>query len=95
MLKSSDSQFGFKAQHSTNLCTFVLNEIVQYYRNKNTNVHGIFLDESKAFDKVHYTRIFKLLIRKGLGSIVIRLLVQSASLCKSDGTIPIQIIQCV
>ena len=70
MLKSSDSQFGSKAQHSTNLCTFVSNEIVQYSRNKNTYVHGIFLDASKAFDKVHYTRLFKLLLQKGLDPIV-------------------------
>ena len=34
ILKTSDLQFGFKAEHSTTQCTFVLNEVVQYYRNK-------------------------------------------------------------
>jgi hypothetical protein len=32
-LQSSDLQFGFKAKHSTAPCTYVVNEVVQYYNN--------------------------------------------------------------
>jgi len=31
ILKSSDLDFGFKPKHSTTQCTFVLNEIIDYY----------------------------------------------------------------
>ena len=38
ILSSCDLQFGFKPNHSTMQCTFVMNEIIQYYRNKNSDV---------------------------------------------------------
>ena len=31
ILETSDLQFGFKAKHSTTQCSFVLNEVTQYY----------------------------------------------------------------
>eukprot|EP00920_Eleutheroschizon_duboscqi_P024080 GHVT01059809.1.p1 GENE.GHVT01059809.1~~GHVT01059809.1.p1 ORF type:complete len:557 (-),score=-38.71 GHVT01059809.1:104-1774(-) len=77
VLGTSDMQFGFKPQHSTNLCTFVLNEVVQYYANNNTPVNGIFLDASKAFDKVHYIKLFKLLLKKGMCPVMVRFLLNS------------------
>ena len=52
VFKSSDLQFGFKKKHSTNQCTFVVNEVLQYYANNNTNVLITLLDASKAFDRV-------------------------------------------
>lgn len=77
VLSSSNMQFGFKSQHSTNMCTFVLNEVVHYYDNKNTPVNGIFLDASKAFDKVQYIKLFWLLLEKGMCPVIIRFLLNS------------------
>ena len=62
VLKCCDLQFGFRSNHSTSQCTFVLKEIVQYYTNNDSNAYCMLLDASKAFDHVHYIKLFKLLI---------------------------------
>lgn len=74
-LISSDLQFGFKAHHSTNHCTMVLKETIAYYTKNQTNVFCTFLDVSKAFDKVHYGKLFRLLIKRRLPVVIIRTLV--------------------
>ena len=61
IFKTFDFLFGFKQEHSTMQCTFVVNEIIQHYRNRSSDVYVMFLDASKAFDKVHYLKLFKLL----------------------------------
>ncbi len=68
-------QYGFKKGHGTSQCTFVINEIIQYYRNHNTNVFVTLLDASRAFDRVEYVKLFKVLIAKGIFPIVARFLV--------------------
>jgi len=74
-LITSDYQFGFKKQHSTVGCTFVVNEIIQYYLNNNTNVYSVLLDASQAFDRVNYVKLFNLLINRKMCPIIIRFLV--------------------
>lgn len=71
---TTDYQYGFKKQHSTVQCTFVVNEIIQYYLNNDTNVYAVLLDASKAFDRVNYVKLFRLLLKKNLCPIVIRFL---------------------
>ena len=61
-LKSSDLQFGFKKGSSTTQCTFVVNEVINYYTNNKSNVYSLFLDASKAFDRVNYVKLFNLLL---------------------------------
>ena len=72
---TSDLQYGFKRSHSTNQCTFVVNEIIQYYTNNESNVFITLLDASKAFDRVEYVKLFKLLIKRNMCPIVIRFLI--------------------
>ena len=74
ILRSCDLQFGFKSKHSTTQCTFVLNEVIKYFNNKNTDVFVMMLDASKAFDHVHYVSLFKLMLQKGLCPLICRLL---------------------
>lgn len=74
ILASSDLQFGFKPKHSTTQCTFVVNETIQYYLNNGGNVYALLLDASKAFDKVNYVKLFRLLINRGLCPLLCRLL---------------------
>ena len=74
ILRSCDLQFGFKSKHSTTQCTFVLNEIIKYFNNKNTDVFVMMLDASKAFDHVHYVSLFKIMLQKGLCPLICRLL---------------------
>ena len=76
ILRSCDLQFGFKPNHSTTQCTtFVLKEVVQYYMNQGGNVYCLLLDASKAFDNVHYVKLFQLLIKKGLCPLTARFLI--------------------
>jgi hypothetical protein len=74
-LSSCDLQFGFKANHSTNLCTMVLKESIQYYVSHHSSVFCTFLDASKAFDRLHYCKLFRLLLERDIPAQIIRLLV--------------------
>ena len=74
VLKSSDMQFGFKPKHSTTQCTFVINEVMQYYNNNNSNAYICMLDATKAFDRVEYVKLFTLMLKKGICPLVARVL---------------------
>ena len=74
ILRSSDLQFGYKESHSTSHCTFVLEEVINYYNDHNTDVYVVLLDASKAFDRVNYIKLFNLLLHKGLCPLVARFL---------------------
>ena len=56
------------------MCTFMVLETIEYYRNNGGNVHAILLDASKAFDRVNYTKLFEKLIKKGMCPLTARLL---------------------
>ncbi len=58
-LCSSDVQLGFKEGLSTTECTFTMLETISYYNFNHTNVYALFLDATKAFDRVHYGKFFK------------------------------------
>ena len=53
-LWTSGNQFGFKADHSTEMCIYALHEFIDYYRSRSTNVYVTFLDASKAFDRINH-----------------------------------------
>jgi len=65
-LQTSSLRFGFKAKSSTNLCIFVLKETLAYYVKNQTTVFCTFLDASKAFDRINYCKLFRLLINHGM-----------------------------
>ena len=69
-LGSSDLQFGYKESSSTAQCTFVVEEIIHYYRLNESSVYATFLDVSKAFDRVRFDKLFELLIEKGVCAVV-------------------------
>ena len=73
-LVTSDMQFGFKQKSSTVQCTFVVNEIVNYYVSNDSNVYATFLDASKAFDRVQYECLFEILLERKFCALVARLL---------------------
>ena len=72
--QTSDLQYGFKQCHSTNQCTFVVNEVIQYYTNNYSNVYITLIDASKAFDRVQYVKLLKLLLSKNVCPLVARFL---------------------
>jgi len=61
-------------QSSTNLCTFVLKETLAYYVKNQTTVFCTFLDAPKAFDRINYCQLFRLLINRGMPAFVTRVL---------------------
>jgi len=78
-LMTCDLQFAFKGKHSTTMCHTVLKEVASYYNSRNSNVYLCMLDASKAFDRVHYGKLFKLLLSRDLPASVIRLLLDMYS----------------
>ena len=63
-LNISDLQFGYKKQHSTVMCSLVYHEVVTSYMRNKSNVYSCLLDASKAFDRIHYGKMFSILLHK-------------------------------
>ncbi len=60
-LCTSNLQFSFKPGASNSLCTGMVQESISYYANNESNVYGLLLDASKAFDHVNYCKLFRTL----------------------------------
>ena len=73
-LHTTHNQFGFKAQHSTDMCVFLLKQCVSSYIYKGSPIFSVFLDASKAFDKVSHSLLFKKLINRNVPLCFVRLL---------------------
>ena len=63
-LQTTDMQFAYNAKHSTTLCTMVYLETLHHYVNNGSNVYSCLLDVSKAFDRIHYGKLFTILLLK-------------------------------
>ena len=74
-LLTCHNQFGFKHAHSTDLCTFELKQVIDYYSRKSSPVYICYLDASKAFDSLNSWGLFDKLLNRGLPVISVRLLV--------------------
>ena len=73
-LKTSDIQFGFKSNHSTTMGSTIYMEIINQYKMKGSNVYSCMLDASKAFDRVHFGTLFRMLLKLNLPLGILRLL---------------------
>jgi len=68
-------QFGFKKSHSTGLCAHVVKQTVNYYITGGSHVFLCFVDFTKAFDKVNYWKLFRMLLDDNLDMYCIKMLV--------------------
>ena len=68
---TSELQYGFKENSSTVMSAFMVNQTITHYRGK---VNVLMLDASKAFDRIHFVKLFEKLINRGLSPIIIRLI---------------------
>ena len=75
-LCTRELQFGFKEGLSTTMCTYMVQETVSYFVHEKSNVYGLLLDASKAFDRVNY--VFKkknrIMLEKGVCPLICNLL---------------------
>lgn len=71
-LCSSIHQYAFKESHSTVLCSVVFKETVEYFKNKGSNTYACLLDASKAFDRLHYGKLFSILLKRKIDPIIVR-----------------------
>lgn len=83
-LLTCDNQFGFKREHSTDLCIFTVKNVIEFYRNNSSPVYTCFLDASKAFDRVNHWELFKKLMKRNVPYAIVRILMfwyQTQTLC--------------
>ena len=72
-LATSDYQFGLKSHSSTMLCSTMLIETIQYYdENGKQPLYVLFLDASKAFNRVCYSELFNILLDKKVCSRIVQ-----------------------
>lgn len=73
-LGMDELQFGFQRKTSTNMCTWLVVESIDYFQRNGSDVYACVMDMSKAFDHVRHSTLFWKLIKKGISLISIRLL---------------------
>ena len=75
LLITSSNQFGFKSKLGTEMCIYVLKEIVDNYKCFNGSMFMGFLDASKAFDRIRHSTLFKKLIDRQVPSYIVRIMI--------------------
>ena len=71
---SDECQFGFKEKHSTGLSASILSQTIKYYLENDSTVYALFLDASKAFDRVKHSKLFYELINRNVCPLYLRLM---------------------
>ena len=70
-------QFRFKPKHSTVLCSVIYKELIDNYNRNGSNVYSCLLDASKVFDKIHYGKLFNVLLRNDIDFCIICILLDA------------------
>ena len=71
-LSSDWLQFGYKRGTSGTQCSWMILEVVSYYKRQNTTVQGAFLDCSKTFDNCVHSTLFKKVLDRDPPAIIVR-----------------------
>ena len=53
-LITHDHQFGFESKHSTDMCKFIVKNVIKCYTEQSTAVYTCLLEARKAFDRVNH-----------------------------------------
>ena len=73
-LATSNQQFGYKANLSTIMCSSLVIETILYFESKCSPTCVLFIDASKAFDRVRHIDLFNVLSKRNMCALVRRLL---------------------
>ena len=71
---STDAQFGFKTNHSTNDAIFILKYLIDKNLNSKKKLYCAFIDLKKAFDSVSRTSLWYKLIKCGIDGKLLKLI---------------------
>ena len=72
-------QFGYQKNVSTNMCTWMAVETIDYFMNNGSEVFICTMDMSKAFDNVKHSTLFQKLLNRDIPKIYLRLLMRMYS----------------
>ena len=73
-LPLNNRQFGFRRNTSTVMAVAALNETISSYVKKNSKVYSVFLDLSKAFDRVNHNILLNKLSKSRVSPIIVHIL---------------------
>ena len=73
-LESDEFQFGFQKGSNPLVCSWLLNEVLDCYLRKKSDVHVVLMDCSKAFDTVSHKLLFEKLLARKMPPIILRLM---------------------
>jgi len=74
-LNSDPLQFGYKPFIGCSNAIFTLRKVIQYFNENHSNVYLASVDATKAFDRVNHHKLFTILIKKGIPSCFVNILV--------------------
>ena len=70
----SEEQFGFMARRGTTDAIFILRQVMEKYREKEKEMHLVFIDLEKAYDRVPRQEVWRFLREKNVSEKYIRVI---------------------
>ena len=70
-------QFGYQANVSTSMCTWLAAKTISYFLQNRGEVFTCLMDMGKAFDTVQHSLLFQKLLDQGMPSVVVRFILVS------------------
>lgn len=70
----NDTQFGFRDNHSTSDCIFILHSIIQKVLMNKSKLYCAFIDYEKAFDTVNHEALWIKLLKSGVSCKMLRMI---------------------
>ena len=75
-LSTDELQFGYQEKTSTNMCTWLAVEVIDYYMRHGSEVFVGVMDMTKAFDNVKQSVLFQKLIDRKVPAVFLRLILK-------------------